>query len=181
MRETLASVYTQTAVAAPRCFISALFEKGCVYTRLTGHFLRPKHYHKHTRWEKSGRGRKLQFQLSNNVSPTHWVIVDMQRCLPLLRSTEWSLCRPVICSVTHMRSPTYTGWLFKEGHILSVSKMTALYNKIKLIRLQTVKHQLLCTQNQSSWRNIKAPNSWRICKKRSTLKSNLQGLLPLLN
>lgn len=95
---------TQTAVAAPRCFISALFGRAvfiqdwqstsCVPNITTNTYAE--------RRVVEGETCNFSFQTcQSNVLEKVCFIVDMQCCFPLLKWRERSLYSPVICSVTH--------------------------------------------------------------------------------
>lgn len=149
-------VHTNSCSRTQMLYISA-FWKSCVYTRLTGRFLCPKHYYKHIHWEQSGRGRKLQFQLSKML------VLRVGDGLFLRWCAQWSLYSPVICSVTHMRSPTYDS---TQDNCLERS-IYALFPRwrhsgCKPSNISFCVHKTLCWIREAT---SKLPIHWGICKK----------------
>ncbi len=115
-------VHTNSCSRTQMLYIST-FWKSCVYTRLTGHFLCPKHYHKHIHLEQSGGGRKLQFQRSKMLFLR--VGKGLFHCwhaalLPIAQIKRPEFTQPcnLLCythAIPHLW--LYTGWLFREAYI----------------------------------------------------------------
>lgn len=81
------------------------FWMSCVYTRMTGCFLCPKHYHYHIRWEQSGRRRKLQTAIVFTCEKRF--VSSLTSSVASHCSNQESLYNPVIGSVILKRSPSF--------------------------------------------------------------------------